>query len=458
GGFSASGERELESIVSWNGTGWSNVGPGLSGRVLAVARYGNEFVLGGAIDTVDGEEAGGLAIWDGISLRPFPVGTDGVVYAFHEYEGDLIVGGSFRNIGTMPVGGIAAWDGDNWSPYRDVTALYPNDTAVQALTVYQGSLIIGGTFLFFDDVPARGLITWANDEWYSFGTGLSGIGTTGAGALLASGSELWIGGTFTSVSGTPAVNVVRWDGAMFHPAGDGLNSTVRALAEYQGQVVVGGNFSSTGATPVSRLGVWNGTTWTTFAGGANASVSAIRTIGATLLAGGDFISVGGVSARSLARWDGQVWSEVSGGADARVSAIAVSDSTLLVGGRFRYLAGRSSRAFGVLVDSQLVTDAPGVEGGSGPSVQVANRPNPFTARTELVIDVDRAGDLTIESFDLRGRRVSIDRRSQVPAGRTSVGWTARDESGAPLPAGVYFVRVSGPGGSATRKIVSLGQP
>ena len=56
----------------------------------------------------------------------------------------------------------------------------------------------------------------------------------------------------------------------------------------------------------------------------------------------------------------------------------------------------------------------------------------------------QAGTVSLEVFDLSGRRVAeLDRRDFVP-GRYSVRWNASIERGGTAPAGIYFVRLTGP--------------
>ena len=70
-------------------------------------------------------------------------------------------------------------------------------------------------------------------------------------------------------------------------------------------------------------------------------------------------------------------------------------------------------------------------------------PNPFNPRTVLAFDLDRAADVTLAVYDVRGRRVQtlIDGES-VLAGRHSRVWDGTDTNGRPVAAGVYLYRVT----------------
>jgi hypothetical protein len=82
-----------------------------------------------------------------------------------------------------------------------------------------------------------------------------------------------------------------------------------------------------------------------------------------------------------------------------------------------------------------------------------NVPNPFTAGTELRFDLPQRADVTIELFDVKGRRVSSRVLSDVAPGRQSVRFSGRDAAGRLLPSGVYFYRISVPGAVQVRKMV-----
>jgi len=72
-------------------------------------------------------------------------------------------------------------------------------------------------------------------------------------------------------------------------------------------------------------------------------------------------------------------------------------------------------------------------------------PNPLTRASTLRFDLARAAQVRLEVFDLRGRRVAMVADRALDPGRYGLDWNARDAGGGPLGAGLYFVRLSGPG-------------
>jgi FlgD Ig-like domain len=82
-------------------------------------------------------------------------------------------------------------------------------------------------------------------------------------------------------------------------------------------------------------------------------------------------------------------------------------------------------------------------------------PNPFSLETRFAFELPRAADVTLEVFDLSGRRVaSLVKGSQGP-GRHDVPWRPLDAGGARLSGGLYFARFSTTGLSRTERFVLL---
>jgi hypothetical protein len=82
-----------------------------------------------------------------------------------------------------------------------------------------------------------------------------------------------------------------------------------------------------------------------------------------------------------------------------------------------------------------------------------NSPNPFGQQTSFEYGLPRASDVSIEVYDVKGRRVFQKRIANAPMGWNRFVFDARDERGLPLASGVYFYRVKTPGAVQTKKMV-----
>ena len=81
-----------------------------------------------------------------------------------------------------------------------------------------------------------------------------------------------------------------------------------------------------------------------------------------------------------------------------------------------------------------------------------NHPNPFNAETDFDIGLPSSSDVSIDVFDVAGRRVSAMTQKGVK-GWQRIPFAARDEHGRPLASGVYFYRVTSAGKTITKKMV-----
>lgn len=93
-----------------------------------------------------------------------------------------------------------------------------------------------------------------------------------------------------------------------------------------------------------------------------------------------------------------------------------------------------------------------------PPARLRNFPNPFNPRTTIELDLAKPVTVavSIDVFDVRGRKVASLYRGELPGGKTSaVTWDGRDDDGRPAPSGVYFARVKLDGETLSRKMVLL---
>jgi hypothetical protein len=81
------------------------------------------------------------------------------------------------------------------------------------------------------------------------------------------------------------------------------------------------------------------------------------------------------------------------------------------------------------------------------------RPNPVRETVEVRWVQPRASSISLEVFDVSGRRVATLAEEMAEAGTHARTWTRRTADGGETVAGVYFVRLAGDGVARTRKLV-----
>ena len=83
-----------------------------------------------------------------------------------------------------------------------------------------------------------------------------------------------------------------------------------------------------------------------------------------------------------------------------------------------------------------------------------NAPNPFSQETDIRLGLPRAADVTVDLYDVNGRRVFSESLSSVPSGWSTFTLRADGEGGT-LASGVYFLRVSSIGQVKSQRLVVI---
>lgn len=110
---------------------------------------------------------------------------------------------------------------------------------------------------------------------------------------------------------------------------------------------------------------------------------------------------------------------------------------------------------GALGEGCTATTAP--EPDAAPAaVVLRNHPNPFNPSTAIQFGLPGQACATLRIFDAEGRAVATPLRSvTLSAGFHTVTWEGRDDTGRPLPSGVYLLRLETSLGTSTRKATLL---
>jgi hypothetical protein len=354
GAFSSAGSVSAGNIARWDGASWSALGDGLERfygdlPVTTLAVNGHHLLVGGRFVSAGGVSANNLAEWDGTRWTGLDGGATGRVKALAAGGTDLYVGGSFTvtNV-SIPVA-LARWNGAEWSAISTGggQGFYGQDDSVAALAVSDSIIYAGGSFTAAGGVQVSNVAQWNGAHWSPLGSGVNGS----VDALALSGSDLFVGGKFTAAGGVAVSNIARWDGLSWWSLGSGCSGSVNALGVNGGQLYAGGAFATAGGVSASNVACWNGTTWSALGSGINGPVYALGVSGSNLFVGGRFTVAGGIAASNVARWNGTSWSALGSGVGGVVSTLPrvrpPPVSALLVNGSDLYVAGDFAFAGGV---------------------------------------------------------------------------------------------------------------
>jgi hypothetical protein len=278
------------------------------------------------------------------------------IFALTVYRGDLIAGGTFTQIGGQLVNRVARWDGEAWHPLGEGFNVGVLGEDVRALTVYEGDLIVGGTFTHAAGQPANRIARWDGESWHPFvAGGVNGMSDP-VHALTVYEGDLIAGGLFTRAGAETVNRIARWDGATWLPfVSEGIigvsGTAVSALLVHDGMLVAGGNMVTAGPVVVNRVAGWNGETWRPFVvggiSGVNAPVFSLTRFDGALVIGGQFGTAGGALVNSIARWDGDRWRPFGPGMNLSVFALNIYQDDLIAGGQFSTTSDRGQVLNGI---------------------------------------------------------------------------------------------------------------
>jgi hypothetical protein len=192
GTFRTLGGITANFVASWDGVAWHAMGLGMAGglppRVLALTSDDNTLTAGGDFTAADATLTGRIAVWDTNHWLSLSLGgTDREILALTHFGGQLVAGGKFAHAGLVEARHVALWTGTAWEPLGEGVAnevrclqeyagqLYAGafrwdgaswqnvlqtDGAVNALTVYRGHLVAGGSFTRIGERAAHNIGGW----------------------------------------------------------------------------------------------------------------------------------------------------------------------------------------------------------------------------------------------------------------------------------------------------------
>jgi len=120
-----------------------------------------------------------------------------------------------------------------------------------------------------------------------------------------------------------------------------------------------------------------------------------------------------------------------------------------------YETGRPMTAYGPR--SLAIVDVPERPAASVSGLRLlAPRPNPTGGAAEFTLESGRDASVAISIVDVEGRRVrALEQDRALPVGAHAFRWDGRDDSGAPVRSGLYYVIVRSAGATLTSRIVML---
>ena len=87
--------------------------------------------------------------------------------------------------------------------------------------------------------------------------------------------------------------------------------------------------------------------------------------------------------------------------------------------------------------------------------RASSEPNPFESSTAIRFSMNQAGPVTIDIFDVRGRRIRTIEEARLGPGTHTLTWDGHDDAGRKTGSGVYFAQVRGGNEALAAKLVRV---
>jgi hypothetical protein len=407
---------------------------------------------------------GSILRYDGTNWSSESSGTGATLYGVWGVGGGVLFA-----VGTG--GTILRRDGGVWSPETSGTSAILGDAwGSSATDVF--AVGVGGTILHYDGLgwtsQASGTSVTLYGVWGSAPNDVWAFGQ--AGTILHYDGNGWsqdTSGTTSHLtdawgSGPSDVYAVGFEGTILHYDGSGWSRVVLDITE-------------------TLKGVWGSASSDVFVGGSNGQI--LRYDGSNWIRentpAGLVFGISGTSGSdvfavdlngSILHYDGVQWAqEIPTVSSAPTLRIGEYNGVAMGGGSsYAVWCGNRLDNQGFPVGQQVLFDsfASEVPVGVPPVLAAArsgtwlaqNRPNPFSAATEITYSVPERGasDFSrLSIYDSSGRLVRTLLEARPSAGPRSVTWDGTDQGGAPVAAGVYFYQLTCGRDSKTKRMVLL---
>jgi serine protease len=281
-------------------------------------------------------------------------------------------------------------------------------------------------------LPYGGYYTYDADECYDPGVAFPDDG------LLFPPAYTIQGGAVTSCNGAagdlgPACGLAQWGTDIDITVTSQVPSWLNVLVDWNGDGQWGGTDAGCG-TPAPELAV--------------ANISIPSTSGATIPLSQ---LVGGLPPVRIGSTEGYVWARFSL-TDAPAPTPLAWNGSLVSGGWVSYPQGETEDyLLRVGAGATAVAEAAAI-----PDTPAAAFPNPFRTETTVRFATrTAAADVSVDLFDVRGRRLRRIVAGRLDAGTHQVTWDGTDTAGHRVSPGVYFARVSGAGRPETVRLALI---
>ena len=202
--------------------------------------YNGKLVVAGDFSAAGGQPAQRIAAWDGAAWSPLGLGLNNVATDLVVYRDNLYASGVFQSGGGTPRQLHRRMGRHLLETCRRVVQRARLDDACSRRP--DSSWAASSSSI--DDVQVNHLARWDGENWSAFGSGMDNF----VQALTSFQGELVVGGRFLHADDVPVGRVAKWNGETFDPVGIGMEDRLWELDVWAGRLVAGGPFDSADGT------------------------------------------------------------------------------------------------------------------------------------------------------------------------------------------------------------------
>lgn len=373
------------------------------------------------------------------------------------------------------VGGAAyvfQQDGANWVEQQKLTAGSPSSLARfgQAVSLQDQRLIVGANGYNFWRGAAH-IFRWNGSQWVEeamLTAPDAEISDDFGISVSISGERVLIGADGDDDRGPEAgaAYIFRWNGASWVQEakltasdGDGEDSFGNSVTLDGDWALIGavnddGNGHDAGAAYCFRR---NGSIWQEVAKLTAGDGHENDGFGCEVALSGNAAIVGAffhdlteedAGAAYVFQWDGNAWNQTSkltaedaDDDDEFGYGVALSGTTAVIGAPSDNQNGVDAGAVYVAALDLSSGIGDGGEALPGQYALDQNYPNPFNPTTMISYQLSVICDVSLEIYNLLGKKVAVLVNARQAAGRHQVQWDGRDDGGRPVSSGVYYYRM-----------------
>ena len=336
----------------------------------------------------------------------------------------------------------------------DVAILGVFNEEINAISVYNDSLYIGGAFTQWKTYytsstwyNASGILKWnGGAQWQQVGGGITVGGFSGVNAMCVHHNKLYAAGIFETAGGTYCKNIACWNDTSWSAVGSGFGFSgqydciLYSLASYKNKLFLGGTFHQSDGYISTGLAYWNDTIYKP--GGVSADlIHAMKEFNGKLYIGGWEAGLGISPNDRVTCYNDTTWSATGLGPENPVYAMEVFDSSLYVGGEFLHVDSVTFVGYITRFDTALIQDTTGIIEVKQNEGEINVYPNP--ANETVTITANNIKEIVVSN--LLGEVVqSLKFKVQSSSATIDIS---------KLPQGIYLLRVQTNNGWRVGKVL-----